>query len=46
MGPKMWWSILMKITNSVVIHFMIVQPAREKRGCNDVFGVTKIMGGV
>ena len=45
MGPKMRWSTPMKTTYSVVIHFMIVQPAGEERGCNDVFGVTKIMGG-
>ena len=43
MGPKMWWPILMKITHGVVIHFLIVQPAGEKKGCNNVFGVTKII---
>ena len=46
MGPKVRRPTLMKITYSVVIHFMTVQPAGEERGCNDVFGVTKIMGGV
>ena len=32
MGPKVRRPTLMKTTYSVVIHFMIVQPAGEERG--------------